>query len=149
MRAVVQRVSNARVRVDGQAIAQIGPGLLALLSVGADDEERDARSMAEKLAELRIFPDELGLMNRSLREIGGALLLVSQFTLHGDVRRGRRPSFVTAAKEPKSRELYELVGTLIAGSGLPVAYGQFGAQMEIELVNSGPVTILIDTKRRF
>jgi len=149
MRAVVQRVSNARVRVAEQTIAQIGLGLLVLMSVGADDEEGDARAMAEKLAELRIFPDDQGLMNRSLREIGGALLLVSQFTLHGDVRRGRRPSFITAAKEPKSRELYELVGRLIAASGIPVAFGRFGAQMEIELVNSGPVTILLDTKRTF
>jgi D-aminoacyl-tRNA deacylase len=149
MRAVVQRVSSASVRVAQQTIARIGPGLLTLVSVGDDDEEPDARSMAQKLAELRIFADEQGLMNRSLRAVGGALLLVSQFTLHGDVRRGRRPSFVTAAKEPKSRELYELVGRLVEADGIPVAYGRFGAQMEIELVNDGPVTILVDTKRAF
>jgi len=119
------------------------------VSVGLDDDARDAESMAEKIAGLRIFPDERDLMNRSIKEIGGAVLLVSQFTLHGDVRRGRRPSFVAAAKEPAASDLYRLVGTNLEADGLSVAYGEFGAKMEVELVNTGPVTILIDTKRLF
>lgn len=105
--------------------------------------------MAEKIAGLRIFADEHGLMNRSVIDAGGGVLLISQFTLHGDVRRGRRPSFVNAAKEPASQRLYELTGALVAAAGIPVSYGIFGAQMEVELLNSGPVTILIDTKRAF
>jgi D-tyrosyl-tRNA(Tyr) deacylase len=117
--------------------------------VGSDDDERDARSMAEKIVELRIFPDDGGSMNRSVRKIGGSLLLVSQFTLHGDVRRGRRPSFIAAAPPAVARSLYELVGVAAASLGVPVAYGEFGAQMTVELVNDGPVTILIDTKRLF
>ncbi|HLY03489.1 MAG TPA: D-aminoacyl-tRNA deacylase [Candidatus Cybelea sp.] len=149
MRAVVQRVSHAGVRVADRTVGEIGAGLLVLVSVGSDDDERDARSMAEKIAELRIFPDGGGLMNSSLRETGGALLLVSQFTLHGDVRRGRRPSFIAAAPPAVARSLYELVGASVASLGVPVAYGEFGAQMAVELVNDGPVTILIDTKRLF
>jgi D-tyrosyl-tRNA(Tyr) deacylase len=105
--------------------------------------------MAEKLAELRIFPDANGLMNRSLQDAGGALLLVSQFTLHGDVRRGRRPSFVTAAPPARARSLYELLGAALAALGVQVAHGEFGAHMAVELVNDGPVTILVDTKRLF
>ena len=149
MRAVVQRVSGARALVDNRTAGAIDDGLLALVSVGVDDDERDARAMAEKIATLRIFPDEEGLMNRSLRDAGGAVLLVSQFTLHGDVRRGRRPSFIAAAKEPLARDLYELTGRVLQAIGLSVAYGEFGAKMEVELVNTGPVTILIDTKRIF
>ena len=149
MRAVVQRVSSARVRVGDRVAGEIGTGLLALLSVGVDDAEGDALAMAEKLATLRIFPDERGLMNRSVGEAAGAVLLVSQFTLHGDVRRGRRPSFVAAAKGPLARNLYELAGRKLEATGLPVAYGEFGANMELELINSGPVTILVDTKRSF
>jgi D-aminoacyl-tRNA deacylase len=139
----------ARVRVGDRTVGEIGEGLLALVSVGIDDDEADARAMAEKLAGLRIFADDSGLMNRSLLESRGALLLVSQFTLHGDARRGRRPSFVNAAKEPKARELYELAGTTLEAAGVPVARGEFGARMEVELINSGPVTILLDTKRAF
>jgi D-tyrosyl-tRNA(Tyr) deacylase len=135
--------------MEAQTIGSIGPGVLLFVSVGTDDDERDARAMAEKIAGLRIFPDEQGLMNRSLRETGGAVLLVSQFTLHGDVRRGRRPSFIAAAKEPASRRLYELTGAELEAAGVPVAYGRFGAKMEVELVNDGPVTILLDTKRLF
>jgi|SRR6516165_1073476 D-tyrosyl-tRNA(Tyr) deacylase len=149
MRAVVQRVSHARVRVDERIVGEIGLGLVALVSVGTDDEAGDARAMAEKIAGLRIFPDKEGLMNRSIQEADGAVLLVSQFTLHGDVRRGRRPSFIAAAKEPQARDLYELTGSVLAGMGVPVAYGEFGARMEVELTNSGPVTILVDTKRAF
>jgi D-tyrosyl-tRNA(Tyr) deacylase len=149
MRAVVQRVTRARVTVSGRTTGEIGDGLLVLLSVGVDDDESDARMMAGKISGLRIFPDERGLMNRSLLDFGGALLLVSQFTLHGDARRGRRPSFVNAAKEPQSRELYELTWATLKSSGVPVALGEFGASMEVELVNWGPVTILLDTKRTF
>ncbi|MBV9719800.1 MAG: D-tyrosyl-tRNA(Tyr) deacylase [Candidatus Eremiobacteraeota bacterium] len=149
MRAVVQRVSSARVRVGERTVGEIGTGVLALVSVGIDDELSDARMTAQKIAGLRIFPDHDGLMNRSLLDIGGAALLVSQFTLHGDVRRGRRPSFVAAAKEPQARELYEFAGAELEATGVPVAYGEFGAQMDVELVNSGPVTILLDTKRQF
>jgi D-aminoacyl-tRNA deacylase len=149
MRAVVQRVSTARVRVGERTVGEIGTGLLVLLSVGTDDEASDAEAMASKIAGLRIFADEHALMNRSVKEAGGTVLLVSQFTLHGDVRRGRRPSFATAAKEPRARELYEHVGAQLEAAGLPVAYGEFGAKMEVELVNRGPVTILIDTKRVF
>lgn len=149
MRAVVQRVSRASVRVEKRTIGTIAAGLLALVSVGVDDDENDARSMAEKIAGLRIFADERGLMNRSLLDAGGAALLVSQFTLHGDVRRGRRPSFIAAAKEPLARELYELVGATLEAAGISVAYGEFGAKMDVKLVNSGPVTILIGTKRLF
>jgi D-tyrosyl-tRNA(Tyr) deacylase len=122
---------------------------LVLVSVGTDDDERDVRSMAEKVAELRIFPDANGLMNRSLQDADGALLLVSQFTLHGDVRRGRRPSFMGAAPPARARNLYELLGRALASLGLHVAYGEFGAHMAVELVNDGPVTILVDTKRLF
>jgi D-tyrosyl-tRNA(Tyr) deacylase len=149
MRAVVQRVSQARVRVGDATVGEIGEGLLVLLSVGVDDDAADARSMAEKIAGLRIFPDDAGLMNRSIMQTRGAVLLVSQFTLHGDVRRGRRPSFVTAAKEPLARRLYELAGHTLETMGVSLAYGEFGASMDVELVNSGPVTILLDTKRTF
>ncbi len=149
MRAVVQRVTRASVRVAGATVGEIADGAAVLLSVGVDDDERDATAMAEKVAGLRIFADEHGLMNRSLRETGGAVLLISQFTLHGDARRGRRPSFVGAAKEPRARALYELVGAALHALGLRIAYGVFGAAMEVELVNSGPVTILLDTKRTF
>lgn len=149
MRAVVQRVSKARVRVGDRTVGEIGQGLLALVSVGVDDDARDADHMAEKIAALRIFPDDHDLMNRSVKEAAGAVLLVSQFTLHGDVRRGRRPSFISAAREPQARELYELTGSKLQAAGLPVAYGEFGADMEVDLVNRGPVTILIDTKRLF
>ena len=149
MRAVAQRVSRATVRVAGETVGEIGVGLLVLLSVGTDDGEDDARAMADKVSGLRIFADEHGLMNRSVTDAGASVLLVSQFTLHGDVRRGRRPSFINAAKEPASRHLYELTGRLVAAAGIPVAYGVFGAQMDVELVNCGPVTILIDTKRAF
>jgi D-tyrosyl-tRNA(Tyr) deacylase len=149
MRAVVQRVSSARVSVEDRSVGAIEGGLLALVSVGIDDDASDARAMAEKIAGLRIFPDERGLMNRSLLETGDAVLLVSQFTLHGDVRRGRRPSFVAAAKEPLARDLYELTGAALEAAGVTVAYGEFGAKMDVALVNSGPATILIDTKRAF
>ena len=149
MRAVVQRVSRAEVRVDGRAVGAIASGLAVLLSVGVDDDERDAEQIAEKIAGLRIFRDEEGLMNRSVTEAGGAILLISQFTLHGDARKGRRPSFIAAAREEHAKPLYERAGLLLQREGLRVGYGEFGAMMEVELVNDGPVTILLDTKKAF
>lgn len=149
MRAVVQRVSRASVTVDGRVTGAIGRGLLVFIGVAVDDTERDATQIGEKIAGLRIFNDDGGLMNLSLNETGGAALVVSQFTLYGDARKGRRPSFVTAAKGPPARDLYERVGTAIAGHGIEVAYGEFGAHMDVDLVNDGPVTILLDSKRTF
>ena len=149
MRAVIQRVSSASVRVGDRITGEIGTGLLVLLGVGVDDTETDAQWMAEKIVGLRIFPDDDDLMNRSVVEAGGSVLLVSQFTLHGDVRKGRRPSFITAAKEPLASQLYAHVGELVKRDGVPVEYGEFGASMDVELVNRGPVTILLDSKRLF
>jgi D-tyrosyl-tRNA(Tyr) deacylase len=149
MRAVVQRVTRARVAVDERTTGEIAAGLLVLVGVGIDDQPSDAEWMAEKIAGLRIFRDDAGLMNRSIDEAGGSVLLVSQFTLHGDVRKGRRPSFIAAAREEVAQPLYERVGELLARTGIPVAYGEFGAHMDVELVNDGPVTILLDSKRTF
>ena len=149
MRAVVQRVSSASVTVDGRVAGAIGRGLLILVGIAVDDTESDATYVGEKIAGLRVFPDDEGLMNRSLEEAGGAALVVSQFTLFGDVRKGRRPSFVTAAKEPLARDLYERTGAVIAARGIEVSYGEFGAHMDVALVNDGPVTILLDSKRTF
>ncbi|HKU81385.1 MAG TPA: D-aminoacyl-tRNA deacylase [Candidatus Tumulicola sp.] len=149
MRAVVQRVARAEVRVAGRVTGAIGLGVLALLGVGRDDEAADAAWIAEKIATLRIFSDEAGLMNRSVLVVGGAILLVSQFTLYGDARKGRRPSFVAAASGTRAQTLYELVGRTLAARGLAVSYGEFGADMDVELLNRGPVTLLIDSKRNF
>ncbi len=136
-------------KVAGKEIGSIRAGVLVLVGVGTGDEEADAKWMAEKIVGLRIFSDEDGLMNRSLQDVGGEVLLVSQFTLHGDVRKGRRPSFITAAKEPLASQLYEKTGSAIESLGIRVAYGKFGADMDVELVNQGPVTILLDSKRQF
>lgn len=149
MRAVVQRVSRASVTVGDRLTGRIGSGLLVFVGVAGDDAVSDAILIGEKVARLRIFPDDEGLMNRSLIETGGGALVVSQFTLYGDVRKGRRPSFVAAAKEPLARELYERVGTTIAAAGIEVAYGEFGAHMDVDLLGDGPVTILLDSKRSF
>lgn len=149
MRAVVQRVSRAQVRVDGKVTGEIGSGLLVLAGVAVDDTGHDAEILAGKLANLRIFEDEGGLMNRSVLDAGGGILLVSQFTLHGDARKGRRPSFITAAREDLAKPLYELLGALLERAGIGVGYGIFGAHMDVDLVNDGPVTILLDTKKAF
>jgi D-aminoacyl-tRNA deacylase len=149
VRAVVQRVLRASVRVDEQITGNIDAGLVVLLGVAAVDSERDARYIAEKIANLRIFQDDAGLMNRSVIDVGGAILLVSQFTLHGDARKGRRPSFITAAKEPRASGLYEMTGAELHALGLHVEYGEFGADMQVELVNDGPVTILLDSEKTF
>ncbi len=149
MRAVVQRVTRAEVRVAGEVAGAIGPGLLVLLGVARDDGEADARAMADKLAGLRIFEDAAGKMNLAAAEVGGALLVVSQFTLLGDGRKGNRPSFVEAAPPEPADALYQRVCALLREKGLPVATGVFRAQMAVELVNDGPVTILLDTRKLF
>ena len=150
MRAVVQRVRRARVIVEGGAIAgEIGHGSCALVGVGEDDDEHDADLLAAKIAGLRIFADEAGLMNRSVGDVGGSVLVVSQFTLLGDARRGRRPSFARAAGAPQAEALYERVAGSLREAGVPVETGIFGAAMQVELVNDGPVTILLDTKQAF
>jgi D-tyrosyl-tRNA(Tyr) deacylase len=149
MRAVVQRVSRASVSVDGETVAAIERGVLALVGVAVDDDERDADALAQKIAGLRIFTDDAGAMNRALDEVGGAVLVVSQFTLLGDARKGRRPSFIAAARGEAAERLYERVASALRAAGLPVATGRFGAMMEVALVNDGPVTILLDTKRTF
>lgn len=149
MRAVVQRVSRASVTVDQTIVGKIDRGLMVLLGVAVGDEDADAQTMSEKIANLRIFSDEAGLMNLSVKDVSGGVLLISQFTLHGDARKGRRPSFITAAREDVAKPLYERVGQLLGRDGLVVGYGIFGAHMDVELVNDGPVTILLDTKKAF
>lgn len=146
MRAVVQRVSRAQVRVEDAPVGAIGPGLLVLLGVGQDDSAEDARFLAEKIAQLRIFSDAEGKFNLSALDVGGAVLVVSQFTLFAETRRGRRPSFVSAAPPQVAEPLVERFMDVMRASGLTVASGRFGAHMEVELVNDGPVTILLDTE---
>ena len=145
MRAVVQRVARARVSVEGRSVGAIDAGLLVLVGAGNDDGEPQARWLADKLAGLRIFEDAGGKMNRSVADVGGAVLVVSQFTLLGDCRKGRRPSFVAAARPEHAGPLVEAVADRIAAAGIPVANGEFGAHMHIDLVNDGPVTLVIDT----
>ena len=149
MRAVVQRVTRASVTVDGAAIAAIGRGFLALVGVAVDDGEGDADALARKIAGLRVFDDGSDAMNLALADVGGEVLVVSQFTLLGDVRKGRRPSFIAAARGERAETLYDRVARGIAVDGIPVRTGAFGADMAVELVNDGPVTILLDTKRTF
>ncbi|MCA9065192.1 MAG: D-tyrosyl-tRNA(Tyr) deacylase [Planctomycetaceae bacterium] len=149
MRAVVQRVSRASVTVDGQIVGQIGPGFLILLGVADDDEQQDVIWTAAKIAGLRVFEDAEGRMNLDLKESGGSVLVVSQFTLYGDCRKGRRPSFVAAARPEKAVELYEAVVAELRGTGLPVETGTFQAHMDVELINDGPVTLLLDSRRAF
>ena len=149
MRAVLQRVTRARVLVDGNVTGEIGPGLAVLVAVGREDTAATAASMAEKIVNLRIFSDEQGKMNRSLLELGGAVLAVSQFTLYGDARGQRRPSFIQAAPPEQGKPLYEeFVGALRA-FGLRIATGVFQAHMSVEIVNDGPVTILLDSDKLF
>jgi|SRR5208337_2203669 len=149
MRAVVQRVSSASVRVNGEVTGQIEKGLLVLLGVAQEDSETDAGYLAEKVAGLRIFEDEAGKMNLSVVDIGGAVLAVSQFTLFGDVRRGKRPSFDAAARPEQAKSLYECFVERIRAEGLHCETGRFQEMMEVELVNCGPVTILLDSKKLF
>ena len=147
MRAVVQRVCEACVRVEGRVVGQIGRGLAVLLGVGTGDTEPDAESLVEKVLHLRIFSDEAGAMNRSLVDIAGELLVVSQFTLYGDAGRGRRPSFIAAAPPDEANRLYRHYVEKARASGLRVAEGVFRAMMDVSLVNEGPVTILLDSRK--
>ena len=149
MRAVVQRVSRAKVTVAGEVTGEIGLGLMVLLGVADDDKQEDAAYLAEKLVGLRIFPDEEGKMNRSLVEAGGAMLVVSQFTLFGDCRKGRRPSFIKAARPEQAINLYKAFVAEVRGRGISVATGRFQEHMDVELVNDGPVTVLVDSRKEF
>jgi D-tyrosyl-tRNA(Tyr) deacylase len=149
MRAVVQRVREAAVRVEGAIVAAIGRGVLVLVGVAADDGPEDVRYISAKIRELRIFDDEQGRMNRGLADVGGAVLLVSQFTLYGDARKGRRPSYDAAARPAEARVLYEAVAGALREAGTPVETGVFQALMHVHLVNDGPVTILLDSRRTF
>jgi D-tyrosyl-tRNA(Tyr) deacylase len=149
MRAVLQRVTRASVTVDGQVVGQIGRGLVVLLGVEQDDADVDAQQLADKTIQLRIFDDGEGKMNLSLADIGGAMLVVSQFTLLGDCRKGRRPSFIQAAPPELAERLYETFVAAVGVQGISIAMGKFRAMMEVELVNDGPVTILLDSRKRF
>ncbi len=149
MRAVVQRVSEAWVRVEGEEVGRIGTGLLILLGVGRGDREADADYLAEKTLHLRIFPDEAGQMNRSVQEAGGSVLVVSQFTLYGDARKGRRPAYAEAAAPEEANRLYEYYVGKLKPSGLRVETGRFRARMDVGAVNQGPVTILLDSGKAF
>jgi len=149
MRAVAQRVSEARVAVGGRTVAAIGSGLLVLIGAGVGDTQADADYIARKVAELRIFEDSEGKMNLSVEEISGSVLVVSQFTLYGDCRKGRRPSFDDAMPSEAARGLVERVCELLRARGLRVESGEFGAMMDVSLVNRGPVTLLLDSRKAF
>ncbi|HOJ34115.1 MAG TPA: D-aminoacyl-tRNA deacylase [Candidatus Hydrogenedentes bacterium] len=149
MRAVVQRVAEACVTVNGRATGRIGKGLLVLLGVEEGDADTDVSLMVDKVSGLRCFPDENGKFNRSVMEVGGSIMVVSQFTLLGDCRKGKRPSFTTAARPELANALYQRVVAGLRERGLAVETGEFGAHMRVSLVNDGPVTLLIDTKRNF
>jgi D-tyrosyl-tRNA(Tyr) deacylase len=149
MRAVVQRVIRAEVRVENQIVGRVGPGLLVLVGIEKADTREDGEALAERIVNLRIFDDPQGRMNRSLLETGGGLLCVSQFTLFGDCRKGRRPSYDQAAPSDMARSLYEVFLESLRALGVRVETGQFQAMMEVELVNDGPVTLLLDSKKVF
>jgi D-tyrosyl-tRNA(Tyr) deacylase len=149
LRAVVQRCSRARVLVGGDVVGQIGRGLVVLVGVGVADDGAAAAWLAEKIRGLRIFPDDEQNMNRSVDDVGGSVLIISQFTLHGDARKGRRPSFIDAARPELAEPLVRAVAEGLRRSGLDVAEGRFGAMMDVELVNDGPVTILLDSEKSF
>jgi D-tyrosyl-tRNA(Tyr) deacylase len=146
MRAVLQRVSRARVLEGGQVLGQIGHGLLVLLGVSRTDTPDQARWLAEKVVSLRLFNDADGRMNRGLADVGGAVLVVSQFTLYGDCSKGRRPSFIDAAAPEAAVPLYEAFVDAVKAQGIPTATGRFGAMMQVELLNDGPVTVIVDTR---
>ena len=149
MRVVVQRVTRAKVTVEGEIVGEIGKGYLALVGVETGDTDDDMRYGVEKLVGLRVFEDSEGKMNRSVSDIGGSILLVSQFTLLGDARHGRRPSFSNAARPEVAAPMIDRMADAIAGRGIPVAKGIFGADMQVELFNDGPVTILLDSNKSF
>jgi len=144
MRVVLQRVKQGSVTVDGQKIAAIGRGLVLLVGIGHGDSEAQASFLAEKAANLRIFEDQAGKMNLSVKDVGGAAIVVSQFTLYADARKGRRPSFTDAALPELARPLVERFASLLAAQGVPVQTGEFGAEMQVEILNDGPVTILLE-----
>ncbi|MDQ3962860.1 MAG: D-aminoacyl-tRNA deacylase [Actinomycetota bacterium] len=149
MRAVVQRSGRASVAIDGNVVGQIDRGVVVLVGVAPEDGAAQARWLADKVANLRIFMDDEGKMNRSLLEAGGQALVVSQFTLYGDARKGRRPSFIRAADGPEATAIYEQVVAELRGLGIEVATGEFGAMMDVALINEGPVTILLDSDKTF
>ena len=149
MRAVVQRVDSASVRVKDEIVGQIDRGFLVLLGVGTDDTDADAVALAEKIAGLRVFEDDDGKMNLALNDVDGRMLVVSQFTLFGDCRKGRRPSFVEAARPDQAERLYESFVAEVRGQGLQVETGRFQAHMDVSLVNYGPVTLLLDSRKAF
>lgn len=149
MRSVVQRVKRAAVIVNGENVGEISAGLLILLAVGQEDQEDDVTWMVDKLVGLRIFEDEEGKMNLSVRDVGGEILVVSQFTLYGDCRSGKRPSFTNAALPERAKALYEQTAKGIRSHGLKVETGIFQAQMDVELINDGPVTLLLDSEKKF
>lgn len=149
MRAVIQRVTGGKVSVSAETVGQIGPGLVVFIGVGQDDTDVDAEYLANKIAGLRIFEDSAGKMNLSATETDGEILLVSQFTLYGDCRKGRRPGFSEAAVPEEANRLYERVAELLADLGLRVATGRFQAHMLVEIANDGPVTLLLDSRKNF
>lgn len=149
MRAVIQRVNESKVMVDGRIIGEIGKGLLVLLGIEKGDGEEDVRYMADKVAEMRIFEDNQGKMNLSVKEIGGSILAVSQFTLLGDLRKGRRPAFDKAAPPDEAKRLYESFVQGLKERGIPAEVGQFQAHMDVHLINDGPVTVILDSRKGF
>lgn len=149
MRAVVQRVTDARVVVEGRSVGEIGAGLVVLLGIAVEDNAGAAEWMADKVLNLRIFSDDEGKMNHSVIDANGEVMVVSQFTLYGDARKGRRPSFIRAAQGPEAQVLYESVLSGIGAAGVQTAAGEFGAMMQVELTNDGPITILLDSERAF
>lgn len=149
MRIVVQRTGPAHVMVNEQMVGHIDHGLVLLVGVGDEDSEADAQYLADKVVHLRVFEDEDGKMNRDLRDTGGSVLSVSQFTLYGDVRKGRRPSYAHAALPDRAEQLYQCFNECVKTAGIPLETGQFGAMMDVHLVNDGPVTILLDSKKSF
>ncbi len=149
MRAIVQRVASARVRVGDRVVGEIGRGLLVLVGVGRDDTLDEVKTVAAKICEMRVFEGDGKPMDRSIVDVGGSLLVVSQFTLYGDMRRGRRPSFDAAAPPDQARRVYEELVRELRATSVPTATGEFQAMMQVELVNDGPVTILIDSKKQF
>lgn len=149
MRCVVQKVTQSSVTVDGGEIGRIGPGLMVLIGISTEDTDADLKYMTEKVPNLRIFDDENGVMNRSLLDVGGSILAVSQFTLYGDARGGRRPSYIRAAKPEQANALYERLVAAWREKGIHVETGRFRAEMQVSLINDGPVTILLDSERCF